>query len=574
MGLANADDERGALAREIVDVIIIGSGYGAAICAARLAESGANVVVLERGKEFLPDPTTGKRFPDTPAAMRPEVQLDGGPFGSSHRLGLFDFHISRDLDVLAGCGLGGTSLINASVAIEPDPRVFQREAWPRAIRDEAADGTLARYYARAKAVLDPHPLPKTQDPTPRKLLAMEANGARRAEVTVHFDDAPDNRVGVPQRPCTLCGDCMTGCNADAKQTLVFNYLPLAKAFGARIFVQCDVRHLARAADGTWEVHYQPLVTGHEPVIATEVARARRVIVGAGVMGSTGILLRSKARGLAISDEVGGRVSGNADAIALAYNCDQRLDSVGYGADVDRESPVGPSILGVIDQRDDRPLDDGLVIEEGAFPSGTSGLLRILVQLIAGYSGSETQHGFRHWFHERLEEARDLFGASHEGALNRSLIFLLMGHDGADGTIELDAHERPTVRWPQLHERDVFTAENALARRIATRLGGMFVTDPLATPLFLNNNITVHPLGGVPMGDDPATAACDDRGRVYGTDGAGLYVADASVIPTSLGVNPLFTISALAERIAEHAARDLGLAPRASSTLPAGVVIRP
>jgi cholesterol oxidase len=99
---------------------------------------------------------------------------------------------------------------------------------------------------------------------------------------------------------------------------------------------------------------------------------------------------------------------------------------------------------------------------------------------------------------------------------------------------------------------------------------------------MNNLVTVHPLGGCPMGDHGA-GAVDDAGRVMadnsGSPHRGLYVADASVIPTSLGVNPLWTISALAERIAAHVVVDLGLAPtvaavKASSTLRPGVSIQP
>ena len=119
---------------------------------------------------------------------------------------------------------------------------------------------------------------------------------------------------------------------------------------------------------------------------------------------------------------------------------------------------------------------------------------------------------------------------------------------------------PSSSGPSLLRR-LFTRENALARQIAGHLGGMFVTDPLDTPLLLNNLITVHPLGGCPMGDHGNNAVVDDGGQVFDDAGGklnGLYVADASVIPTSLGVNPLWTISALAERIADRIAMDLKL----------------
>ncbi|HEU4731971.1 MAG TPA: GMC family oxidoreductase [Kofleriaceae bacterium] len=574
MGLANLDKELDGLGDEI-DVIVIGSGYGAGVCAARLAEAGARVVVLERGREFAF--AKAKPFPDTLAEIRDNVQIDGRLFSRRHRLGLYNFHINRDLDVFVGCGLGGTSLINASVAIKPDPRVLQRAAWPAAIRAAAADGTLETYYARARSVLGPSRYPDSRPP-PRKLAAMLANGGERCFVNVHYGPEPRNSVGVPQAPCNDCGDCVTGCNFTSKKTLCFTYLPIARSFGAKIFVQCDVQHVAQDASGRWVVSFQRLRTGDEPVRASEQLTARTVIVAAGALGTAGILLRSKAQGLAVSGQLGRRFSGNGDAFAFAYNCEQRLDSIGYGAAVPNVPPfpaprgvdaVGATILGLIDHRDTVNVDDGIVIEEGAFPSGIARLLRVLVQAIAGFTGEETQHGFVHWFHERLEEGRDLLGSSPDGALNRTLLFLLMGHDGSEGVLELSDDGRPVVRWPQLHTRNLFRAENAVARGVAEKLGGMFVTDPLDTALLLNNLITVHPLGGCPMGDSPATGVVDHAGRVFGDDGRalpGLYVSDASVIPTSLGVNPLWTISALAERIAEHVALDLGRTPGTSSTL--------
>lgn len=572
MALANRSDELDKLGNDI-DVIVIGSGYGAGVCAARLAESKAKVVVLERGREF--SVSAERRFPATPEEIRDNVQIDGGPFGQSHRLGLYNFHINRDLDVLVGCGLGGTSLINANVSIKPDPRVLQRSMWPAKIRAEAAEGTLDAYYRRSHAVLDPAQYPSSER-TPKKLAAMETNGGKRCFINVHFKQDKVNSIGVPQEPCNNCGDCITGCNYEAKKTLCFTYLPIAKSYGAQIYVQCDVDRIEARDDGRWDVHFQRLKTGHESIEPSEKLTARAVVVGAGVLGTAGILMRSRNAGLALSPELGGRLSGNGDAIAVAYNCDQRLDSVGYGRACPPDHPVGATILGIIDHRTQGSLDDGIIIEEGAFPSGLARFLRILIQTIAGV-GSETQHGFLHWFHERVAEGRDLFGDTREGALNRSLLFLLMGHDGADGVIGLDGHGRPVIRWPQLHTRELFTAENELSRVITSKLGGVFVKDPLNTPLFLNNLITVHPLGGCPMGDDSVTGVVDHAGRVFRDDGKhhpGLYVSDASVIPTSLGVNPLWTISSLAERIADHVAADLGFTPGASSTLAPGVVIQP
>ncbi|HEX8113556.1 MAG TPA: GMC oxidoreductase [Kofleriaceae bacterium] len=575
MELASRSEEIARLGNEI-DVIVIGSGYGAAVCAARLAQAGAHVVVLERGREF--GRAVQRPFPSTPGQLRDNVQIDCELFSRKHRLGLYNFHLNRDIDVLVGCGLGGTSLFNAGVVIKPDWRVFRRAAWPTKIVEAASptSTSLDACFERARSVLDPAPYPPSNiRPTPRKLSTMLAQGGERACLSIHYGDEPQNSVGVAQGKCIDCGDCITGCNFEAKKTLCYTYLPIARSYGAKIFVQCDVSHIERVGDERWAVHFQRLTSGDEDVATDgqlEKLTARAVVVGAGVMGTAGILLRSKQRKLAISDKLGRRFSGNGDSVGVAYNCDQRLDSVGYGnlvsgpppwAPPAGADPVGPTILGVIDRRGTPNLDDGIIIQEGTFPSGMASLMRVLIQAVAGVTGSETQHGFAHWFHERIAEGRDLFGNTRDGALNRSMTFLVMGHDGADGVIELACDGRPVVRWPELHTRGVFTTEDNLARTITGRLGGMYVKDPLNTPLLMNNHLTVHPLGGCPMGDSGAGGVVDFAGRVFSDDGRtyrGLYVSDASVIPTSLGVNPLWTITALAEWIAGHVATDLGLTP--------------
>src|SRR5690242_5644852 len=103
------------------DVVIVGSGYGASVMAARLAHAGLEVCVLERGKEHT-------QFPAQPNQLLAELQLSGAR--RHNRLGLYDVHVQRHLDVLVGCGLGGTSLINANVVIEPEARVFESTEWP------------------------------------------------------------------------------------------------------------------------------------------------------------------------------------------------------------------------------------------------------------------------------------------------------------------------------------------------------------------------------------------------------------------------------------------------------------
>src|SRR5262245_34128578 len=133
------------------DVVVVGSGYGGGVAASRLARAGLRVAVLERGREFV----TGEfpsRFPD----LRGEMQLSGKRLRLGSATGLYDVRLGEDMHVLVGCGLGGGSLINAGVALRPDPRVFADPTWPDELRD---DGLLEEGYARAARWVRP-----AQDP--------------------------------------------------------------------------------------------------------------------------------------------------------------------------------------------------------------------------------------------------------------------------------------------------------------------------------------------------------------------------------------------------------------------------
>ena len=141
--LARAAD----LMKPSYDAIVIGSGYGGGVSASRLARAGKRVAVLERGREFL----TGE-FPSRFPELRNELQVTGRRLRTGSETALYDVRVGEDMHVLVGCGLGGGSLVNAGVALRPQPRVFTDPVWPGQIRQ---DGLLDEGYRRALAWLRP-----------------------------------------------------------------------------------------------------------------------------------------------------------------------------------------------------------------------------------------------------------------------------------------------------------------------------------------------------------------------------------------------------------------------------------
>jgi cholesterol oxidase len=547
-------------------VVVVGSGYGGAITAARVARAGRDVCVLERGKELHPG-----EYPDTAlkGARHTQVHTPTAHYGSGSAL--FDVHAGHDITVLVGCGLGGTSLINANVALEPGASVFTDKRWPEPLREP---GILEPFMELAKGMLGSKPYPQDQPELP-KLIALEraaehlGRQVERPAINVSFADGP-NIVGVDQTACNLCGDCCSGCNTGAKNTVLMNYLPDAHAHGAHIFTEVAVRSVHRA-NGRWRVAFRVHSGGRRRYRSapSQFITADVVVLAAGALGSTEILLRSRAHGLPVSDRLGDRFSGNGDVLAFAYDTDRSVRGVGLG----RRTPttrraVGPTIVGLIDLRDGQPdLKEALIIEDGAIPGALASVLPTAMYA-ASFGSPNRKNGSRA---RRLRELASISLGSYRGPVDRTLTYLIMSTDDSAGRIVLNS-DRIHVDWPEVAEQPVFTRDNRIADIATKALRGNAVFDPLWAWSRGRSLITVHPLGGCVMGDNKEEGVVDHKGRVFDSTGdgvhPGLYVSDGSVVPLALDANPLLTISALAERTAKLMIADRKWANGQRSALPA------
>ena len=538
------------------DVVVIGSGYGGAISASRLARAGRSVCLLERGREIVPG-----EFPDALHELvgETQIQLPLGDDDTLHlgsRTGLLDLTIDKDINVLVGCGLGGTSLINANVSLRPDPRVFACAEWPPEVAADAA--LLDVCYGRAEEMLKPTAYPddgQTLAKTAAQAVSAGDVGGRfwKLPINVTFEDGV-NHVGVHQKACTLCGDCVSGCNVSAKNTVLMNYLPDAANHGAEIFCEASVQRLERRGD-RWVVHFEPVGAGRSRFDASLLyVTADVVVLAAGTLGTVGILLRSREAGLPLSDRVGARFTGNGDMLGFAYDADHDIYGVGWGERRKGEA-VGPCITSAIDQRATPELVDGYIIEEGSIPGSLRSFLGPAFRAAAQLTGQGGDHEEKRTLWERV------FGDGEEAVTRRTQTYLVMAHDDGHGEMYL-ADGRVRLRWPGVGRQDIFTRMSDALKAAAAALRGKYVPNPIWTKLFNKDLVTVHPLGGAAMGADAATGVTDHRGRVYaGTEGTaihpGLFVSDGALIPRPLGVNPLLTISALAERNAHYLAQERG-----------------
>lgn len=560
------------------DVVVVGSGYGGAVAAARLAQatidvraSGLRICVLERGQEYVPDTFPGS-LSGLPGCVRFSRYDD--PESKGQADGLFDFRLGEDISVLVGNGLGGGSLINASVAERAKPDVFEDPAWPAELRRDSAGRDDC--YRRAEAMLGVVDAQVEGIDKYRELGAFaKALGeqARPARIAVNFTGGM-NAQGVQQRPCLRTGNCVTGCNNWAKNTLAMNYLPLAKRFGARLFVNTTVMRVEKVAgdkdEVLWQVRIRQTSQRHPQADRDRFVRARHVVLAAGSLGSTEILMRSRAPNLRFSEQLGARFSGNGDMISVLHGQRDRVNAAPEDtAPIMRD--VGPTITGVIETG--RTRAERIVIEELGIPSP---LRRVFEEIVT--TGALPAQLARFDWSTHQPDAPDP-AAVDAGAIERTQIFAAMGDDGARGRLELvDGWESASadgairVAWKGAGADALYQRQDDILRK-SESLGGSYLRNPLWRPLpedvsgILSGEkpegklLSVHPLGGCAMGDDWKTGVVDDIGRVYDPTVSGDYtrthdgllVLDGSVMPVALGINPLLTISALAERaIARYA----------------------
>ena len=514
--------------KESYDAVIIGSGYGGGVSASRLARAGRSVCVLERGREFK----TGEfpsRFPD----LKNNLKVTGDRLSTGSDTALYDFRTGADIHVLLGRGLGGGSLVNAGVALRPDDRVFADNAWPSEI---STDGMLNEGYERAKNMLRPAIHDRSTEMT--KYKALETAGNKNAtppapaEVVVSFNENT-NPAGVTQPQCTLCGDCCSGCNVGAKNTVALTYLPDAKNNGAEIFTEIRVRHVEKIDNG-WRVITEALEDNREIIIG-----AKTVILAAGTLGSTEILLRSRDKGLKTSNKLGKGFSANGDIIAFGYGATEKVNAIGVGHPPKLElDDVGACVSGQIKISDPESLDHEMYVQEGVLPSALAPLLPMI--FIPG---------------GRIMGAlQSLIKGVYNGPFANLQTFFAVSHDSASGEMKLN-DDRLQLSWPDVAKEPVFARLDAMLEKISKAAGGTYVKSPLSETMVGNRPATAHPLGGCAMGNDASDGVVNHKCQVFtgATDAdpstvhQGLYVCDGSVIPRSLGVNPLLTITALTER---------------------------
>jgi cholesterol oxidase len=571
------------------DVVVIGSGFGGAVTAYRLAKAKYTVLILERGHRW--GPNKGKRdemsekgdYEDDEVMNLPRTVKDAWFWDHKHperSHGWLDFRSFPFMGVALGAGVGGGSLIYANVSIEADEKTFAK-GWPA----EISLGVLKPYYDKVGDMLELGQVPTEQWSERVKLMSEGAtnNGwetrFHAVPVAVRFDpnlkyessQRPDPKVSLRQQnkslawqgTCAQLGNCDIGCDVGAKNTLDKNYLFQAEQkHGAKIWPRRLVRCITPEGDG-YRVQFDEIVDGG---FKPGSVSGRIVIVAAGSLGSTELLLRCKEQYRTlpnVSDFLGKKWSSNGDFLTPAFHFFRKTLYPGRGI----------TIAGSINFLDGHPDDLGkpyeerrkFIIEDGGFPYQAVGgligaLLRnrsldvgLLHKLIhASGKLAATAYDALHWVSRRpflkfLKPAFDWLDP-----INHVMPWFAQGKDAADGRLYLKDDEL-CLEWPWKDSEKLTNTIYDTHKKLANSTKGLTVVAPPITWTLFHSVITPHPLGGCNMGTDSMSGVVDHKGEVFGY--SRLYVADGAIVPEALGLNPSKTIAALAERIAEYIIAD-------------------
>lgn len=504
---------------ERFDALIIGSGFGGAVAACRLAQAGLRVCLLERGKRY-------------PAGSFPRDQEGTTSWLSSEaESGILEVKPLRtELLALQVTGYGGGSLLYNNVQMRAAKETFDA-GWPAGYSRAALDP----YYDLVGYMLDVKPISPEQPlglPPRTQLHARAAAAMGRKEQfflpNLAIDFSPpegwhENKFGVPQQGCNHCGECMIGCNRHAKNTLDLNYLALAERHGVTVRTRCAANRIEPDGSG-YRVAYTDLVDGG----MLDVISAQRVFVCAGAVNSTELLLRCRDEHRTlprISERLGWGYSANGDFLAFVFSARQPL-----------RPTCGPGITSALLYARG---NEWFLLEDGGAPRE----LVVRGQVLDPHR-PRIKTGRALWGDvlRALGGASDLVAPGQQD--EHCSAILLMGKDRASGHLWLDPLTgQLRMQWEIEPNLPLYSAEARLAADLAKELGGELVHNPIWKQL--HQPITIHNLGGCGMADSAKAGVVNGHGEVFGYPG--LYVLDGSILPAAVGSNPSHTIAAVAER---------------------------
>ena len=505
------------------DVIIIGSGFGGSVSALRLIEKGYSVALLEAGRRF-----EEKDFPKTSWRINrflffPRLGLKG----------LQRIHALPDVLILAGAGVGGGSLVYANTLYRPPASYFNDPQWS-SITDWSAE--LDPWYDQASRMLGVAQNP-FRSPSDDAMYEVACEMGREesfklAPLGIHFgkpglevDDPYFGGKGPKRRGCTHCGECMTGCRHNAKNTLPKNYLGLAESAGAKVFAETTATAIKPEGEG-WLIETR---SSGAWIGKGERFTADQVIVACGTYNTLKLLHQMKSKGTLprLSPTLGDLARTNSESLTAAV---MKRGENDYSQGAAITSSFFP--------------DEKTHVEPVRYGKGSNLMGLLQTVMTEGQNASKRRRG---WIRAVARNPVTLLRILNVRRWSeRSVIALVM--QNVDSAITVRAKRSifgfrlTSTNNSENPNATYIPAANEVAKSISKRHGGLpvgHIGDLVSAPF------TAHFVGGCVIGSDEKNGVIDPYHRVWNYPT--LHVIDGSTLTANLGVNPSLTITAQAER---------------------------
>jgi len=508
------------------DVLIVGSGFGAAAPALRLSRAGFRVTVVEKGPHI--DPEKDFRQTQDPRYLRRYLKGIAGD----------------RLNLTYAEGLGGGSGFYEMVSLRAPGKAFaQTDARGRRLWPDGLDrATLDPYYDLAEEMLHVEQIPVEEIPK---------SGLVFAQLMKRLGYSCD-RARYAVKGCVGSGFCVTGCVFGAKQSLLLNYIPQAKDAGAVVETDLEaisIRTIAEVRTAPSEGPLQAIPHRYEVGCRRTTGdreevrfRARLVILAGGTVGTAALLLRSKPTLPLLSSHVGRNIAFNGSVKAVGMLPD--------------DMPDGDLFTG--------RTHPGMISYEFLESHGItiSAVKPLPLQLVAGarLSAVDGDRRYDYWGAPNVELMKR--------ARTRMMILYAIGLTPPGAELDLrDGDGPPRVhlevgsQLSAYHQNTKHLLESILVRG-GCRLLRAELLDPEGAPYDDLHFFTSHQVGSCRMANSRDEGVAGPSGEVFKYPG--LYVTDGAAIPSSLAVNSSLTILANAERIAAGIAARHGPAAIAMS----------
>jgi cholesterol oxidase len=507
----------------IYDYIVIGSGFGGSVASLRLVEKGYKVLLLEQGKRYNPED-----FPKTNWNIPKYLWVP-----SLRCFGFQKLSFYSTASIMSGTGVGGGSLVYANTLYIPPDEFFNNHSWHR-FGDWKK--ILGPFFDRASFMLGRKKYSKlnTEDKVLEE-VSKEMNAHSTFEtvhVGVNIDgleqetDPYFNGLGPLRKGCIECAGCMVGCRENAKNTLDRNYLWFAEKMGLEILPETKAEKISYH-DDLYHIETERITSFFRG--RNKVFRSKGLIVAAGALGTLKLLLKQKykyATLSSLSDTLGHELRTNAETLCAVSGGFEKLNN-------------GLAITSVFSP------DPYTHVEIVKYPDNSNAMKWFFGLSVTGAntSVSRTLKLFVKTITHPWMFMKTVFNFSWS---TRTVIFLVMQTtDNAmkmvwknrlfGGKMKIDNSGNTKV--PAF-----IPVGQEVMERYARKVTG--IPQNILFEVFFNRPTTAHILGGCPMSETIETGVVDKNLKVHGYPD--FYITDGSVIQGNIGVNPSFTITAMAE----------------------------